>query len=81
MIRDWNAPLFEGTPDDIARADHSPAHLWPEARNPANQWLANLKGRKRLAIEVHNAGVAARLQVRQEFRAAGYPVPPERGLP
>lgn len=70
--------LFSGTVEEAAQVQHdaSPAHLWPEARNPANQWLANLKGRKAAAIEVHNAGVSARRRVRAIFQGAGYPLPP-----
>lgn len=73
------AVLFSGTVDEAAQlqqADSSPAHLWKEARNPSNQWLANMKGRQRLAMEVHRAGLQARQYVRQAFRDAGYPVPP-----
>lgn len=70
--------LFSGTADDVARAQAaaSPAHLWPEARNPANQWLADLKGQQRLRREVVLAGMEARSIVRQGFIRAGYPVPP-----
>jgi len=70
--------LFAGTHEDAARAqaDASPAHTWPEARNPANQWLANLKGAKAHRIAVHNAGVQARMYVRRQFAQAGYPLPP-----
>lgn len=74
MIR---GELFAGTADEAARVqrDASPAHLWPETRNPANQWLANLKGAKAARIEVHNAGVAARKRVRALYAQAGYPLP------
>lgn len=46
-----------------ALQDDSPAHMWPEARHPGNQWLANHKGRKRAAQEVTFAGDWARAYV------------------
>lgn len=68
--------LADGTVDQvILGADHSPAHTWPESFHPGNQWLANLKGQRAHARTVHNAGVQARLFVRDEFRRAGYPIP------
>lgn len=70
--------LFSGTATEAAlvQYDASPAHLWPETRNPDNQWLANLKGAKRARVEVHNAGVAARKAVRAAYAQAGYSLPP-----
>lgn len=77
-MRIQGAPLFSGTMDEVAQAqlDTSPAHLWPEAKHPGNQWLTNLRGAKRARVEVHNAGVDARKFVRREFQRAGYPLPP-----
>lgn len=54
--------LFSGTVDDALR-DDSPAHPWREARNPANQWLANIKGEAEAAREVIAAGECARAYV------------------
>lgn len=69
--------LAQGTVEEVVQADTSPAHMWPESRHPGNQWLANIKGRRRHAKVVHNAGVMARLEVRRQFREAGYPIPGE----
>lgn len=74
----WGDVLFSGTREDAARAQAqaSPAHTWPEAANPANQWLVNLRGAKAHRARVHNAGVEARMAVRKAYRLAGYPLPP-----
>jgi hypothetical protein len=70
--------LFSGTADEAAevQAHASPAHTWPEARNPANQWLADLKGAKAHRVRVHNAGVEARKFIRAGYAKAGIPLPP-----
>lgn len=70
--------LFAGTTTEAAvvQVHASPAHTWPETRNPANQWLTNLRGQKAHAIAVHNAGVTARKQVRALYAQAGYLLPP-----
>lgn len=58
MILPTETPI---TPDMLA--DDSPAHLWPEAHNPANQWMANHKGRIAAEWEVFAAGDCARAYV------------------
>lgn len=75
-MRTHNGVLAEGTVDQVVgQADTSPAHMWPESRHPGNQWLANIKGRRKHAITVMIAGQQARQDVRRMYRQAGYPVP------
>lgn len=45
------------------------------AEGTVDQWLANIKGRRKHAITVMIAGQQARQDVRRMYRQAGYPVP------
>lgn len=54
---------------EAAIQDDRPRFGAHETRNPANQWLANLRSRTRQAAEVAAAGVWAQEYVRRELYA------------